>query len=172
MATVSPCCIRTSVSCLNPTVTLWPAWWSICRSNFHFITAELRNPFCSVLTVFCSHYLPFIRQDMCKKILVSHRYFFLTFSKVWDMSEQACYNLLHHCGKCGSTFSVVKTVCNIPPLSFPRVSQSVETKMDVNNLARVFGPTLVGHAVPDPDPMTILHDTNRQPRVKWWTPLT
>lgn len=50
-------------------------------------------------------------------------------------------------------------------LSYPRVSQSVDTKMDVNNLARVFGPTLVGHAVPDPDPMTILHDTNRQPRV-------
>ncbi|XP_070758925.1 rac GTPase-activating protein 1-like [Enoplosus armatus] len=46
-----------------------------------------------------------------------------------------------------------------------KVSQSVATKMDVNNLARVFGPTLVGHAVPDPDPMTILHDTNRQPRV-------
>ncbi|XP_035517074.1 rac GTPase-activating protein 1-like [Morone saxatilis] len=46
-----------------------------------------------------------------------------------------------------------------------KVSQSVDTKMDVNNLARVFGPTLVGHAVPDPEPMTILHDTNRQPRV-------
>lgn len=46
-----------------------------------------------------------------------------------------------------------------------KVSQSVDTKMDVTNLARVFGPTLVGHAVPDPDPMTILHDTNRQPRV-------
>uniref|UniRef100_A0A3Q4AP95 Rac GTPase-activating protein 1 n=1 Tax=Mola mola TaxID=94237 RepID=A0A3Q4AP95_MOLML len=46
-----------------------------------------------------------------------------------------------------------------------KVSQCVDTKMDVNNLARVFGPTLVGHAVPDPDPMTILNDTNRQPRV-------
>ncbi|KAM9361832.1 rac GTPase-activating protein 1-like [Symphorus nematophorus] len=46
-----------------------------------------------------------------------------------------------------------------------KVSQSVDTKMDTHNLARVFGPTLVGHAVPDPDPMTILHDTNRQPRV-------
>uniref|UniRef100_A0AAX7ULN4 Rac GTPase-activating protein 1 n=1 Tax=Astatotilapia calliptera TaxID=8154 RepID=A0AAX7ULN4_ASTCA len=46
-----------------------------------------------------------------------------------------------------------------------KVSRSVDTKMDVNNLARVFGPTLVGHAVPNPDPMTILHDTNRQPRV-------
>ncbi|MED6241456.1 hypothetical protein ATANTOWER_015146 [Ataeniobius toweri] len=46
-----------------------------------------------------------------------------------------------------------------------KVSKSLDTKMDVNNLARVFGPTLVGHAVPDPDPMTILHDTSRQPRV-------
>ncbi|XP_029288682.1 rac GTPase-activating protein 1-like isoform X1 [Cottoperca gobio] len=46
-----------------------------------------------------------------------------------------------------------------------KVSECVETKMDVNNLARVFGPTLVGHAVPDPDSMTILHDTGRQPRV-------
>lgn len=46
-----------------------------------------------------------------------------------------------------------------------KVSQCAETKMDVMNLARVFGPTLVGHAVPDPDPMTILQDTNRQPRV-------
>uniref|UniRef100_A0A8C7IC23 Rac GTPase-activating protein 1 n=1 Tax=Oncorhynchus kisutch TaxID=8019 RepID=A0A8C7IC23_ONCKI len=47
-----------------------------------------------------------------------------------------------------------------------RVAQCVlDTKMDITNLARVFGPTLVGHAVPDPDPMTILHDTNRQPRV-------
>ncbi|KAK5872804.1 hypothetical protein PBY51_013467 [Eleginops maclovinus] len=46
-----------------------------------------------------------------------------------------------------------------------KVSECTDTKMDVNNLARVFGPTLVGHAVPEPDPMTILHDTSRQPRV-------
>uniref|UniRef100_A0A8B9H8W1 Rac GTPase-activating protein 1 n=1 Tax=Astyanax mexicanus TaxID=7994 RepID=A0A8B9H8W1_ASTMX len=46
-----------------------------------------------------------------------------------------------------------------------RVAQSLDTKMDVTNLARVFGPTLVGHAVPDPDPMTILQDTKRQPKV-------
>lgn len=58
--------------------------------------------------------------------------------------------------------------CNdryVSPVSCPRVSQCVENKMDKHNLARVFGPTLVGHAVPDPDPMTILNDTNRQPRV-------
>ncbi|KAM9813275.1 rac GTPase-activating protein 1-like [Neosynchiropus ocellatus] len=46
-----------------------------------------------------------------------------------------------------------------------KVSRSLDTKMNDNNLARVFGPTLVGHSVPDPDPMTILQDTSRQPRV-------
>ncbi|NXP05798.1 RGAP1 protein, partial [Thinocorus orbignyianus] len=46
-----------------------------------------------------------------------------------------------------------------------RVAQSPETKMDVANLAKVFGPTLVAHAVPDPDPMTLLQDTKRQPKV-------
>ncbi|XP_019736959.1 rac GTPase-activating protein 1-like [Hippocampus comes] len=46
-----------------------------------------------------------------------------------------------------------------------KVSKSVDTKMDVTNLARVFGPTLVGHAVPNPDTMTVLSDTSRQPRV-------
>ncbi|NXJ83198.1 RGAP1 protein, partial [Trogon melanurus] len=46
-----------------------------------------------------------------------------------------------------------------------RVAQSPETKMDVTNLAKIFGPTIVAHAVPDPDPMTLLHDTKRQPKV-------
>uniref|UniRef100_A0A672HXB9 Rac GTPase-activating protein 1 n=1 Tax=Salarias fasciatus TaxID=181472 RepID=A0A672HXB9_SALFA len=68
-----------------------------------------------------------------------------------------------------------QTISELPPpnrdtlaclmIHLQKVSQSVNTKMDVHNLARVFGPTLVGHAVPDPDPMTILHDTTRQPRV-------
>ncbi|XP_030625739.1 rac GTPase-activating protein 1 [Chanos chanos] len=46
-----------------------------------------------------------------------------------------------------------------------RVAESPDTKMDVTNLARVFGPTIVGHAVPNPEPMTILQDTKRQPKV-------
>ncbi|CAN9512395.1 unnamed protein product [Ophioblennius macclurei] len=68
-----------------------------------------------------------------------------------------------------------QTISELPPpnrdtlaclmIHLQKVSQSVDTKMDVHNLARVFGPTLVGHAVPDPDPMTILNDTTRQPRV-------
>lgn len=39
--------------------------------------------------------------------------------------------------------------------------------MDVTNLAKIFGPTIVAHAVPDPDPMTLLQDTKRQPKVGW-----
>ncbi|NXA27709.1 RGAP1 protein, partial [Ibidorhyncha struthersii] len=46
-----------------------------------------------------------------------------------------------------------------------RVAQSPETKMDIANLAKVFGPTIVAHAVPDPDPITLLQDTKRQPKV-------
>ncbi|KAK6471151.1 rac GTPase-activating protein 1 [Huso huso] len=45
------------------------------------------------------------------------------------------------------------------------MAQSPDTKMDISNLSKVFGPTIVGHAVPDPDPMTILNDTKRQPKV-------
>ncbi|XP_063152635.1 rac GTPase-activating protein 1 [Candoia aspera] len=46
-----------------------------------------------------------------------------------------------------------------------RVAQSPDTRMDISNLAKVFGPTIVGHAVPEPDPMTLLQDTKRQPKV-------
>ncbi|XP_014841254.1 PREDICTED: rac GTPase-activating protein 1 isoform X1 [Poecilia mexicana] len=50
-------------------------------------------------------------------------------------------------------------------LHLKRVADSLDTKMDISNLARVFGPTIVGHAVPNPEPMTILQDTKRQPMV-------
>ncbi|KAJ0064834.1 hypothetical protein NL108_016402, partial [Boleophthalmus pectinirostris] len=46
-----------------------------------------------------------------------------------------------------------------------RVADNEENRMDISNLARVFGPTIVGHAVPNPEPMTILQDTKRQPKV-------
>ncbi|KAL9822803.1 rac GTPase-activating protein 1 isoform 1-T3 [Geothlypis trichas] len=46
-----------------------------------------------------------------------------------------------------------------------RVAQSPDTKMDIPNLATVFGPTIVAHAVPDPDPVTLLQDMKRQPKV-------
>ncbi|KAJ8409189.1 hypothetical protein AAFF_G00242100 [Aldrovandia affinis] len=68
-----------------------------------------------------------------------------------------------------------QTISNLPQanrdtlafliIHLQRVAQSTDTKMNVTNLARVFGPTLVGHAVSDPDPRTILQDTKRQPKV-------
>ncbi|XP_061082611.1 rac GTPase-activating protein 1 isoform X1 [Conger conger] len=50
-------------------------------------------------------------------------------------------------------------------LHLQRVMQSPLCKMDLNNLARVFGPTIVGHSMPEPSPMTIMKDTNTQPKV-------
>lgn len=45
------------------------------------------------------------------------------------------------------------------------MAQSPNTKMDVANLAKVFGPTIVAHAVPNPDPVVMLQDIKRQPKV-------
>ncbi|XP_078539623.1 rac GTPase-activating protein 1-like isoform X2 [Lissotriton helveticus] len=50
-------------------------------------------------------------------------------------------------------------------LHLHRVIQSTYCNMDRNNLARVFGPTLVGHAIPEPSPLTIMQDTPRQAKV-------
>lgn len=50
-------------------------------------------------------------------------------------------------------------------LHLQKVAQSPDCKMDAYNLARVFGPTLVGHATADPSPMVMLQDTRRQPAV-------
>ncbi|NXI43331.1 RGAP1 protein, partial [Galbula dea] len=46
-----------------------------------------------------------------------------------------------------------------------RVSSSPECKMDVLNLSRVFGPTLVGHSSANPTPFAIMEDTPRQCKV-------
>ncbi|KAM7049326.1 rac GTPase-activating protein 1-like isoform 2-T2 [Acridotheres tristis] len=46
-----------------------------------------------------------------------------------------------------------------------RVSHSPDCKMDVFNLSRVFGPTLVGHSSANPTPLAIMEDTPRQCKV-------
>ncbi|NXQ83410.1 RGAP1 protein, partial [Nyctibius grandis] len=46
-----------------------------------------------------------------------------------------------------------------------RVSRSPDCKMDVFNLSRVFGPTLVGHSSANPTPLAIMEDTPRQCKV-------
>ncbi|XP_066045361.1 rac GTPase-activating protein 1-like isoform X3 [Chamaea fasciata] len=46
-----------------------------------------------------------------------------------------------------------------------RVSHSPDCKMDVLNLSRVFGPTLVGHSSANPTPLAIMEDTPRQCKV-------
>ncbi|NWZ49107.1 RGAP1 protein, partial [Haliaeetus albicilla] len=47
-----------------------------------------------------------------------------------------------------------------------RVSRSPDCKMDVLNLSRVFGPTLVGHSSANPTPLAIMEDTPRQSKVR------
>lgn len=43
--------------------------------------------------------------------------------------------------------------------------KSPHCQMNQNNLARVFGPTVVGHGTSEPSPTTIMRDTNTQPKV-------
>ncbi|CAL8370805.1 unnamed protein product [Arctogadus glacialis] len=50
-------------------------------------------------------------------------------------------------------------------LHLQRVMRSPHCQMDKTNLARVFGPTIVGHGMAEPPPRTILKDTTTQPRV-------
>ncbi|XP_077359703.1 rac GTPase-activating protein 1 [Festucalex cinctus] len=50
-------------------------------------------------------------------------------------------------------------------LHLHKVMQSPQCQMDQKNIARVFGPTLVGHGLSAPSPSTIVRDTNTQPKV-------
>ncbi|XDV30707.1 hypothetical protein PO909_033559 [Leuciscus waleckii] len=50
-------------------------------------------------------------------------------------------------------------------LHLQRVMHSPSCQMDQNNLSRVFGPTIIGHGLLEPSPMTIMRDTNTQPKV-------
>ncbi|XP_062313329.1 rac GTPase-activating protein 1 isoform X1 [Osmerus eperlanus] len=50
-------------------------------------------------------------------------------------------------------------------LHLQKVMQSPLCQMDQNNLARVFGPTIVGHGTSEPSPLTIVRDTNIQHKV-------
>ncbi|XP_053483831.1 rac GTPase-activating protein 1 [Ictalurus furcatus] len=54
-------------------------------------------------------------------------------------------------------------------LHLQRVTQSPQCRMDQNNLARVFGPTIIGHSMPEPSPLSIMRDTNTQPKVEFHT---
>ena len=40
------------------------------------------------------------------------------------------------------------------------VSESPKTLMNVSNLSKVFGPTLVGYSKADPEPMQMMKETN------------
>ncbi|XP_034415267.1 rac GTPase-activating protein 1 [Cyclopterus lumpus] len=50
-------------------------------------------------------------------------------------------------------------------LHLQKVMRSPQCLMDKNNLARVFGPTIVGHGMSEPTPTTIMRDIHIQPKV-------
>ncbi|KAK1166051.1 rac GTPase-activating protein 1 isoform X2 [Acipenser oxyrinchus oxyrinchus] len=74
-----------------------------------------------------------------------------------------------------STLAIYKAIQELPQpnkdtlafliLHLQRVMKSPDCKMDLMNLSRVFGPTIVGHSMTDPPPMMIMRDTVLQPKV-------
>ncbi|XP_033114373.1 rac GTPase-activating protein 1-like [Anneissia japonica] len=50
-------------------------------------------------------------------------------------------------------------------LHLQRVTECPSCRMPSANLAKVFGPTIVGHSCADPEPMVMLNDTKKQPKV-------
>ncbi|OXB69236.1 hypothetical protein ASZ78_011356 [Callipepla squamata] len=77
--------------------------------------------------------------------------------------EAACSTALQHVvGKLPATN---RDTLAFLMLHLLRVSRSPDCKMDVLNLSRVFGPTLVGHSSANPTPLAIMEDTPRQCKV-------
>jgi Rac GTPase-activating protein 1 len=52
-------------------------------------------------------------------------------------------------------------------LHLQRVSSTPECKMPITNLAKVFGPTLVGYSCQHPSPSSMLSETKNQVAVSW-----
>ena len=47
-----------------------------------------------------------------------------------------------------------------------RIAETPACKMPAGNLAKVFGPTVVGYSCPEPAPMQIMTETRRQNQVQ------
>ncbi|XP_015724682.1 rac GTPase-activating protein 1-like isoform X2 [Coturnix japonica] len=77
--------------------------------------------------------------------------------------EAACSTALQHL--VGKLPAANRDTLAFLMLHLLRVSRSPHCKMDVLNLSRVFGPTLVGHSSANPAPLTILEDAPRQCKV-------
>lgn len=66
---------------------------------------------------------------------------------------------------CSSVSHTVTFYHTVDFLGSFRVMKSPHCQMNQNNLARVFGPTVVGHGMSEPSPTTIMRDTNTQLKV-------
>lgn len=63
------------------------------------------------------------------------------------------------------TSSTSTLICHNYLFIYFRVSQCHECKMPVQNLAKVFGPTIVGHSMPNIEPIDMLREVKLQPPV-------
>uniref|UniRef100_A0A8C9ENK2 Rac GTPase activating protein 1 n=1 Tax=Pavo cristatus TaxID=9049 RepID=A0A8C9ENK2_PAVCR len=77
--------------------------------------------------------------------------------------EAACSTALQHV--VGKLPAANRDTLAFLMLHLLRVSRSPDCKMDILNLSRVFGPTLVGHGSANPTPLAIMEDTPRQCKV-------
>lgn len=48
---------------------------------------------------------------------------------------------------------------------YSRVGDIPDCKMPLSNLAKVFGPTIIGYSVPDPEPLQMINETKYQSMV-------
>lgn len=49
-----------------------------------------------------------------------------------------------------------------------RVAEATDCKMPVTNLAKIFGPTIIGYSCPEPDPESALKQLKKQHSVSPW----
>ncbi|CAH1789295.1 unnamed protein product [Owenia fusiformis] len=50
-------------------------------------------------------------------------------------------------------------------LHLQKIAESAEAKMPAANLAKVFGPTMIGYSTPEPEPMQMINETKKQATV-------
>ncbi|XP_069683890.1 rac GTPase-activating protein 1 [Periplaneta americana] len=87
---------------------------------------------------------------------------------LWQDFVKAAENVYAEDGRA----AMYQAVCELPQpnrdtlayliMHLQRVAECPECKMPAENLAKVFGPTIVGYSTMDPEPMVMLHETKKQ----------
>ncbi|XP_048245116.1 rac GTPase-activating protein 1-like isoform X2 [Haliotis rufescens] len=73
-----------------------------------------------------------------------------------ETSQRHLYSLVEHLPQANR--DTLAFLC----LHLQKIAECPECKMPISNLAKVFGPTLVGYSTPEPEPMQMINETRRQ----------